>query len=150
MRRGRVLIVTAGLVAAGAIGGAVSGAAAITIALLAYLHALPPVGRLGIAAAIAAAIGAALGVAVWPALAWGLLRRVPLGRAAVATSVGATLGGAVGLLVGASAVNPYVPFSVHRAPVPQGALGAIAGVLIAAVWLRLSQRRHAGIGTGAG
>jgi len=81
--------------------------------------------RRGASAGIAAGVGAVMGGPAGPVLAWGLL-------------------------VGASAVNPYVPFSVYRAPVPQGVLGAIAGALIAAAWLRLSQRRHAGPGAGAG
>jgi len=88
----------------------------------------------------AAAIGAAFGAIVAPVLAWSTLRRVPLGLAIVGISVGAGIGGAIGVLLGAGAVNPYVPLALTLAPVPQGVTGAFVGSVIATAFLRFRYR----------
>ena len=126
--RSRILAITAALMAAGAISGALSGAVAMTVAVLVYLRALPNAQLL----ALSAPLGAVIGAATLPALGWAFLREVPLRAAVVGTAVGIALGGAVGLLIGAGAVNPYVPFSVFQPPFPQCAMGAVTGAALAA------------------
>jgi len=133
----RVIAITSGLVVAGAISGAFSGVLAIEAAVLIVLRTLPPLQILG----ASCAIGALFGSVVAPVLAWGILRRVPLGRAITGIAIGSGLGGAIGVLVGAGAVNPYVPFALNLPPVPQGLLGAAVGAGLAAGNLRVRSDR---------
>jgi len=135
----RVIGITSGLVLAGAMTGSLSGAAAIVFAALLLLHAFPPLALLG----PSAAIGAAFGAIVAPVGAWTALRQVPLGRAIAGIAIGAGLGGAMGVLMGASAVNPYVPMALTLAPVPQGLAGGLLGAVVASAYLRWRSRRTA-------
>lgn len=133
----RVIAITSGLVLAGAVSGAFSGVLAIEAAVLIFLRTLAPLQIVG----ASCAIGALFGSVVAPVLAWTTLRRVPLGRAIAGIAVGSGLGGAIGVLVGAGAVNPYVPFALALPPVPQGLLGALAGAALAAGYLRVRSNR---------
>ena len=108
----RVVPITAALSITGALGGALAGGLAVTVAGLVYLHSLAPIGLHG----IGAGVGAALGLLVWPALAWSLLRRVALGRAGLAVAIGAVLGGASGLLAGAHVPGRSENFLEGTAP----------------------------------
>ncbi|MEP6493518.1 MAG: hypothetical protein ABJF01_12615 [bacterium] len=127
-RRARILTLTAGLAAAGAILGALASVAALAaaftvIALIKDRH-LPSLH--GAEFAYAAGVGGALGIVLGPAAAWLLLRDVPLGRA---------LGGAtIGTLLGAFA---FVALPVG--PIP----GALLGFAAACVWLRRRGRAKA-------
>src|SRR5690242_3169927 len=137
----RIVTVTAGLVLAGALSGAVSGIAAIEVAVLTVMQALAPSKLAG----LSSAMGAAFGAIVAPTLAWAALRQVPIGRAIIATAAGAGLGGAVGILVGASMFNPYYPLVFVPTPVRQGLIGALVGATVATVCLRI-RAAHAGFG----
>ena len=138
-RTARVLGITAALGAAGAITGALSGVIAMTVAVLLYLEVLPDARLI----ALSAKLGAAIGALALPALGWALLRTVPLRAAVIGTSVGVVLGGAAGLLMGASSVNPYLPFTVSRSPFPECAAGAVLGAAVMAGGLRAFARRRA-------
>ena len=127
---GRVLAVTLGLAAAGAVFGGVAGAVALAISLVVsrdYGHLNEPV-----LFAIATTLGAMLGAGCAPLAGWLLLRRVPLGRAFGGLTVGATLGGVVGW---------FLPRSFAHG---DGILIAAAlGFLGAAVVLRIRHARAA-------
>ena len=115
----RIALVTLGLIAAGALLGALAGVAAISLGF---------VSTTGITRSDAdillfvAEIGAVLGAALGPAVAWLLLRHVPLGRALAGTTLGAVLGGAATWIAQA----PFFPL-----------WGALGGFLLAAVLLRV-------------
>ena len=141
----RIVIVTAGLVLAGALSGAVSGIAASEVAVLTVMRALAPLKLVG----LSSAIGAAFGAIVAPTLAWAALRHVPIGHAIIAIAVGAGSGGALGILAGASMFNPYYPLVLIPFPVPQGLVGAFIGATFATLCLRVRAAR-AGLGERAG
>lgn len=131
------LVVTAGTVAAGGVIGALSGVAALgAVALVVYRIAIPT-----ILIPIASAVGASLGACLAPLIAWTLLREVPIGRAIIILAAAAGIGGAIGLLVGLPHLNPYEPFSLLRAPLPQAVIGASLASVLAATVLRLSARK---------
>src|SRR4029453_13637360 len=77
----RAFAVTAGLAAAGALGGAALGA----VLLLGWVVATPPgfggYPPISEIIALGAAVGGGLGALALPALGWGSLRSVPLARA---------------------------------------------------------------------
>jgi hypothetical protein len=90
-RLGRIALVTIGLSVTGAIVGAVAGAAAFLLGVLAS-------GRLsdwGLSGA-AAMLGAFYGSIGAPLFGWLVLRHVPLGRAIGWTALGTVVGGATG------------------------------------------------------
>ena len=129
----RIVTVTTGLVLAGTLSGAVSGIAAIEVAVLTVMQALAPLKL----AWLSSAMGAAFGAIVAPTLAWAALRQVPIGRAIIAIAVGAGSGGAIGILVGASMFNPYYLLVFIPAPAPQGLIGALVGATVATVYSRI-------------
>lgn len=119
----QILVVTAGLMAAGAVVGAVLGAATMLGMMLvqerSMLHtAWPAIG-------IATGFGAAIGAVLAPVFAWGLLRTVPLGRAIGWTALGTIAGVIVGPLLNPAWLIP----------------GALVGFTSAAVGLRISAAR---------
>jgi hypothetical protein len=144
-RLARILAVTAGLCATGAVVGAVCGAAAGAAILLARDG---PRGLLtpgtGNVLAVSAAVGAAVGTVAGPALAWALLRHVPLGRAVAGTTLGTVAGAAAGEWLG--------PFNPYSRGAPGVIVGALLGFLAAGVALRVhaARERRAGSGEGAG
>jgi hypothetical protein len=130
----RVLVVTLGLVSAGAIFGAVAGAVGLTIAAL-LTEGFRPIPIVGVG--FAAVFGAVIGAVAAPIAGWLLLRRVPLGRAVTWCVFGAVMGGVVGWTLGEAAalvLNPLVP--ALGGAFGTGAFGAITGFLIAAIVLR--------------
>ena len=133
-RLGRILAVTAGLSAAGIVVGALCGAAVVAMVLVVRdgprsLFDPELDGIFG----LAAALGAVVGVIAAPALAWGLLRRVPLGRAVAWTALGTVTGATLGEL--ALPVNPYVML------VPGVLVGALLGFVASGVALRVRAAR---------
>jgi hypothetical protein len=118
-RTGRIVAVTAGLSATGAVFGAACAVAAAALAMgvtggLGFVFDRAVLGfTLG--------VGAAVGAVVAPPIAWAMLRRVPLGKAVGWSAVGTILGGALGLFL-PSVVGPIV--------------GAIAGCVTAGGLLR--------------
>jgi hypothetical protein len=112
----RKLLVIAGLM----IAGAVAGAAAAALPLLALLFGIDSGGPNWILVAFGAVIGGVLGAIVGPLFAWVWLRDVPLGRLISRTFIGTLLGGAVGWLT----FHPVVAAS-----------GAVLGFLVAVAQL---------------
>ena len=119
----RVIEVTAGVSAAGAVVGALCGASAVLL----LMPFRPGPGAL-LTLAVAAAGGAVVGAVTAPLVGWGLVRRVPLGRAIGHGAIGTVLGALVGSVAG-----------------PAGALaGALLGLGTASVRLaHRSQREQA-------
>src|ERR1051326_1958614 len=130
----RVVAVTAGLALTGAVAGAFCAAVAVTVIVLieakvTFISSAEFLQLLG----IVAAVGAATGVVAAPALAWGLLRRIPLGRAILVTSVGTI----IGLILG----EMLFPLNPYRKVIPGAILGGWLGFLLAGVALRVRSRR---------
>src|SRR6185436_9555761 len=123
----RIFAVTAGLLAAGAVLGALAAVAALAIGLAASGE---PVGWVSHTdremMSIVAILGALFGGVLLPATAWIFLRRVPLGLALLGTLVGTVVGGALGWVVG-----------MRHDPIQGGLIGAFAGFAGAALLLRL-------------
>jgi hypothetical protein len=119
MRAIRVALITAGLMAAGAVFGAVAGVAAAWMLMEAGFRVFLWEGAIFLFAAFR---GAELGAVLGPAAAWLLMRHVPLGLAVGGTTVGAIAGGALGLLLG----GPGGMFP-----------GGIAGFALSALFLRI-------------
>lgn len=121
---GRIIGVTAALLACGAVFG---GVAAVLAALLAFtITEGPASGVLYDALAIAGVIGALLGGLLLPAACWLLLRRVPLGLAFLGTVLGTVAGGVLGWVFGFN----FDPFLMPIA-------GAFLGFLFATIVLRM-------------
>jgi hypothetical protein len=81
----------------------------------------------------AAGAGAVAGMIGAPALAWGVLRRVPLGRAAFVTAIGTVIGAVVGQFLN--------PLNSHASTLPGVIVGAFVGFLAAGVGLRIATHR---------
>ncbi len=121
---GRILGVTAALLAFGAVFGGVS---AVLAAILAFtITEGPAAGFLNDALAIAGVIGALLGGVLLPATCWLVLRRVPLGLAFVGTVLGTVVGGVLGWVL-----------AWHVHPVLMPIAGAFLGFLFATIVLRM-------------
>jgi hypothetical protein len=126
----RVLTVTLGLVATGAVLGALIGATSLWVAT----------GVLGVGPALSwtdlleagSKAGALTGMTLAPISAWALMRRVPLGRAIGSTAVGALLGSLGGSII-ASILDAGLAWSI---------LGAPIGFLLAVAVLRTSAARR--------
>lgn len=112
----RKLLVIAGL----SIAGAVAGAAAAALPLMALLFGITSGGPGWILVAFGAMIGGVLGAIVGPLFAWVWLREVPLGTLITRTFLGTLIGGALGWLT-------FHPLAA--------AVGAIVGFLVAAAQL---------------
>jgi hypothetical protein len=115
----RVAAVTAGLVGAGAVFGAMAGALALGIA---EGITAPGDGLDGIV--FAGLVGGFLGGIGAPLAGWLFLRRVPLGQLFMGSVMGTVLGGVVGWVL---------PFGSDE--VGNGLLGAIAGFGFATLWM---------------
>ena len=123
----KVAGVTAGLAVAGAVSGAVVADIVLATALLVTQGPLA-VLRDPFVYLIGGLVGAGCGFICGPIAAWTLLRRVPLGRAILEPSIGAAIGGALGLF--------FAPPGGIFSPI----IGAIAGLLVAAIRLRFEYR----------
>ncbi|HET8713095.1 MAG TPA: hypothetical protein VFM23_05370 [Gemmatimonadales bacterium] len=89
--------ITLGLVGAGAISGAAAGTIALTAALLfSPPWSMPNVSLLLVGLWFGGVTGAPLGAIAAPLLGWTLLRRVPLGRMFAVLAAGTVIGGIVG------------------------------------------------------
>jgi hypothetical protein len=126
---GRIAAVTIGLSVAGALFGAVAGAAALAIAFL-LSPGVPGFGPVRILL-LPAIIGAVLGAVCAPTAGWVLLRHVPLGRALGGLTVGTIVGGVVGW---------FLPSSFD--PINETITVAAFGFLCAAVLLRIRHARR--------
>jgi membrane protein YqaA with SNARE-associated domain len=145
-RLGRILAVTAGLIAAGAVFGAVAGALALGVAVL-ISGGGTDAADAGLLS-IPASLGAVIGAVAAPAAGWLALRSVPLWRAVAWTTAGAVGGGVVGWFAGtAMRVRFGASLPVPSNEIELGILGALLGFIVAAVLLRRGAtlaRRRAG------
>jgi hypothetical protein len=124
MSRGmRIFALTGGLMATGAIMGAVCAMIALAVVFVSR-GATPDLFSLEMR--VGAAVGAGIGAVGAPLVAFVLLRQAPLGRALLETALGAILGGIAGAFI--PVVNPVY--------------GAIAGFLLAALFLRVRTGRR--------
>jgi len=120
----RIAAVTAGLLVAGALVGAV--AAAIALAVAVSLTGTPlPITHSG-ALEFAAMVGAVYGGGLLPVTAWIFLRRVPIGLALLGLLLGTIAGGVLGWIV-----HPDGDMA------NSGVWGAMLGFALAALLLRL-------------
>lgn len=96
----RVLGVTLGLSAAGALFGGIAAAIAILVwGMGKFAGGLDgAVGAMGFAFSVGAVLGSIMG----PFVAWGLLRHVPLGKAVLGATIGAFVGGSLTALLPAT------------------------------------------------
>jgi hypothetical protein len=118
----RILAVTAGLVAGGALFGGLAGAVALTLLLALFGDFNWDLLLL------AARMGAWLGAFLLPIAGWTLMRRVPLWRALAGTIVGTVIGGLLGTALGLF----LYPFGLMVGP----PLGGILGFIYATIRLR--------------
>ena len=121
----RIVAVTAGLLVAGAIAGALAADAAMAIAL-AVTDGPGALRGTGEGFFIVTVVGALFGGVLLPATAWIFLRRVALGLALLGTVLGTIAGGVVGWIVNARGDQ-----------VTGGVIGAIVGFAVAALLLRV-------------
>ena len=119
MRALRIALVTAGLMAAGAVFGAVAGVVVAWILLHAGFRVFLWEGAILL---LAAYRGAVIGAVLGPAAAWLLMRHVPLWLAVGGTTLGTVGGGILGSLLGGPGVM---------------LLGGIAGFMMSAAWLNV-------------
>ena len=135
-RNQRILAVTAGLAVTGAVVGALCAGVVVTSIASAEAKSTfifsPEFFRL---LGIMAVVGAITGVVGAPALAWGLLRRVPLGRAIVVTA-GATIAGSI---LG----ETFFPFNPYRNVIPGVIVCGWLGFLMAGLALWAHSHRRA-------
>jgi hypothetical protein len=122
----RIVAVTAGLLGAGAVAGALAAVAAVVIALAVSGQGIGMDGVGGEMLAVVAMLGALFGGVLLPATAWLFLRRVPLGLAVLGTLLGTIVGGVLGWVV---RMGPN--------EIQGGLVGAFAGFAGAALLLRL-------------
>ncbi|HEV7589035.1 MAG TPA: hypothetical protein VGO40_13035 [Longimicrobium sp.] len=120
----RIFAVTAGLLAAGAVAGALAAAGALLIGLWVSGERVGGSGTEMFG--FAAMVGAFFGGLLLPATAWIFLRRVPLGLAVLGTLLGTIVGGALGWVI---RMGPN--------EIQGGLVGAFAGFAAAALLLRL-------------
>jgi MFS family permease len=91
----RVLAVTTGLAATGAVVGGILGG--LLVSLLGLVNR--PISWGAPLFVVGAEFGAVVGFVLAPIAAWTLMRRVPLWRAITDTAIGTTAGAGVGLLL---------------------------------------------------
>lgn len=118
------VVVTLGLVGAGATFGACAGGTALALALLITEHDASSFGFI-----LGAILGTPLGAVVGPTVSLTLLRRVPLGRVFLGLSVGTVVGGVLGWVLASSPSQPLM-----------GLAGAFIGCLATAIMLRYRSR----------
>jgi hypothetical protein len=121
----RIVAVTVGLLAAGAVAGALAAIGALLIGLLLSGEGLVPPYLFDMLA-FAGMVGALFGGILLPVTGWVFLRRVPLGLAVLGTLLGTIAGGALGWLL---RVGPN--------EMQGGIICAFGGFVCAAVLLRL-------------
>ena len=124
----RASVVTLGLVAVGAIVGAIAGAIVMVGGVVLSDRGFPRGIYLPIAGGY---VGAMIGAPLAPVAGWLLLRHVPLGRAILVTGLGTIAGGVTGLAA-----------RVTGNPIRGAVICGVLGFLIAAFYLRASLRRR--------
>lgn len=126
MRALRIAAVTAGLMGAGAVFGAVAGMATLAawVAVHAGLGSL--FSDLGFVVEYGGFFGGLIGAVLGPVAAWLLMRHVPLGLAVGGTTLGTIAGMAVGL--------PFPHLAVCL-------IGGCAGFALSALYLRFRVAR---------
>lgn len=119
----RIVAVTGGLLAGGAVAGALAAVAAVLIAVAVTGPGMESDWE---PLLFIASVGALFGGVLLPITAWLFLRRVPLGLALLGTVVGTILGGSLGWILrrGGDVIEG-------------GVIGAFAGFALAALLLRL-------------
>ncbi len=122
----RIVGVTAGLIAAGAVFGTLAGAAALSIGL--WLEHDPWSIAMGIV--IGPIFGGPIGAITAPMLGWLLLRQVALGKMFVSLSAGTTIGGVIGWMTTSGGMQ-----------ISSGLAGAFIGCVVAAIRMRYEVRR---------
>jgi hypothetical protein len=138
-RTSRIVVVTLGLIVAGALFGGIAGASALTISVLITegFSGTSDSLLIGFAAIFGAIIGAIIGAVVAPLGGWLLLRYVPLGAAIVWSTVATGVGGVGGwVLAGALRSRFGGPLPLLGDEVGYALLGAFIGFVACALWLR--------------
>jgi hypothetical protein len=127
----RILAVTAGLIAGGALFGAIAAvvALAIAISVTGRGHEVFDGHMLG----LVAGVGAVFGGILFPTAGFVVLRRVPLWLALLGTLVGTVGGGVAGWVVPGHEPNHVI----------NAIIGALIGFLMATILLRLTVGRPA-------
>jgi len=124
----RVVGVTLGLSAAGAVFGGIAGILGLVIAAAASAVFPDPFVLL-----VAGMVGGMIGAVLTPIAAWLLLRRVPFRRLFPGALAGAVLGGVLGWVL---AIGEMIP-------IESAVFGAIAGFVVAAIAMRRSVHSRA-------
>ena len=140
IRVSRVLAVTLGLTAAGAVTGAVCGFLALTpLVVSQWIRPSPDYNFATFSdlAPWATGAGAVLGAVCGPVLAWSLLRHVPLWRVVLWAAAGTVLGSLAAWALAGASLTPGLP-SIFG--------GALLGMVIAGVMLRRRVARHSRVG----
>jgi len=122
----RIVGVTAGLIAAGAVFGTLAGAAALSIGL--WLEHDRWFANIGLV--VGPIFGGPIGAITAPILGWLLLRRVALGKMFVSLSAGTTIGGVIGWMTTSGEMQ-----------IGSGLAGAFIGCLVAAIRMRYDEHR---------
>jgi len=129
----RVVVITIGLVGAGAIAG---GTAAVFAGWLAMMYEAGPSGiglhDLWEVGSFTFPLGAIFGSVMFPVAAWALLRRVPIGRALVTTALTTVVGAAIG--------EALAPFNPYHEGTPGIIWGGVVGFLAETLGLWLTSR----------
>lgn len=120
----RIFAVTVGLLAAGAVAGALASVAALAIGMWLSGDSVGATTLDREILAVVAMLGGLFGGVLLPATAWVFLRRVPLGLAVLGTLIGTTVGGIVGWVI-------------RPEQIQGGLVGAFVGYAGAALLLRL-------------
>lgn len=120
----RILTVTLGLMAAGAVFGAVAGVIAFGLAEVLTESPAAVISAPGDIILIGAVFGGPLGAVLAPATAWAALRHVPFGRMFVWSVAGTVIGGVIGWVIGPG-----------DAPMGTALFGAFSGLCVAAFLL---------------
>ena len=131
-RIGRILAVTAGLMAGGALFGAIAAVAALLIAV-SFTGELGEVVRDADLLQLVAVVGALFGGLLFPTAGFIVLRRVPLWLALLGNLVGTVAGGVIGWLLPGLAGDQVI----------HAIIGALRGFLLATIALRLTVGRAA-------
>lgn len=100
----RILMVTLGLMLAGAVFGTMAGALMLLAWIIGDSGITPILDKTAFALWMGAWFGGTLGAVMGPIAAWLLMRHVPLGLAVGGTMLGTLAGGGIGLLATADPV----------------------------------------------
>jgi hypothetical protein len=131
----RIVVVTLGLIVAGALFGGIAGASALTISVLIteQISGTPDLPMIG----FAAIFGAIVGAVVAPLGGWLLLRYVPLGAAIAWSTLATGVGGVCGWILADALRSRFGgPLPLLGDEVGYALLGAFIAFVACALWLR--------------